>query len=195
MNPKTAHFFRRFSLLFLFFMTSCGTPPTLISKSAAIPAGVDLSGLWAVRIGAPTRRMEKGTGIRKELGHARKMRPSRRSRTSDGVSAHVFLQYGTKLKITQTDFGIFISYDRSVVDEFTFGENRIIKLGPIEALRASGWEDNSFVVETLDDSGTTLFESWFLEQGGSVLVRNIRISKGEEEKFFEEQRFDRQLKR
>ena len=192
MNPKIAHFFCRTSLLWLFFMASCGTPPTLISKSAAVPAGVDLSGFWTVRLGVPTRRMEEVDGIREELIRAQKMNRTRRSRSSDGVSAHIFLQYGTNLKITQTDFGIFFSYDRSVVDEFTFGENRVVELGPIEALRASGWQGNSFVVETLDDTGTTLFESWHLEQDGSVLVRNIRISKGEKEKFVEEQRFDRQ---
>ena len=175
-------------------MISCATPPTLIAKSAKAPAGVDLSGFWTVRIVAPTRRMENADGIREELIPLQKMQRNRPSRSSDGVSAHVFLQYGTNLKITQTDFSLFISYDRSVVDEFTFGENRVIELGPIEALRASGWQGNAFVVETLDDSGTTLFESWHLEQDDSVLVRNIRISKREKENFAEEQRFDRQPK-
>ena len=108
------------------------------------------------------------------------------------MSAQVFLEYGESLKITQTDFGIFISYDRSVVEEFTFGENRVVTIGPIEALRVSGWEGNSFVVETLDDAGTTLFENWGLEEDGAVLVRNIRISKGETDSVVHQQVFDRQ---
>jgi len=138
--------------------------------------------------------MENAESIRDELIILKSTQAARRKTSSRGASVHVFLQYGTKLKISQTDFGIFISYDRSVVDEFTFGENRVVELGPIEALRVSGWEGNAFVVETLDDTGTTLFESWYLEQDGSVLVRNIRISKGEKENFVEKQHFDRQRK-
>ena len=95
------------------------------------------------------------------------------------------------MKITQTNFGIFISYDRSIVEEFTFGENRVVTVGPIEARRVSGWEGNSFVVETLDDSGTTLFETWHLESDDALLIRDIRMSKGDEESFRLRQRFDR----
>ncbi len=68
----------------------------------------------------------------------------------------------------------------------------MVEIGPIEAKRVSGWEGNSFVVETLDTSGTTLFESWRLESTDSVLVRDIRISKGETDSFELRQVFDRQ---
>lgn len=116
---------------------------------------------------------------------------NRERRKRSGMSAQVFLEYGESLKISQTDFGIFISYDRSIVEEYTFGENRLVTIGPIEANRVSGWEANAFVVETLDDDGTTLTESWHLENNDSVLVRNIRINKGEKEKFALRQVFDR----
>jgi len=95
------------------------------------------------------------------------------------------------LKITQTDHGLFISYDRSVVREFTFGENRIVSVGPIEAIRVSGWEDNAFAVETLDDDGTTLFEHWYLDGAGEVLVRDVRMQDGEQEMYSLRQFFDR----
>jgi hypothetical protein len=180
--------------LLCLFLTACSSPPVLIPKNAAVPAGVDLSGFWKALDGAKTGRLENSDGIRDELIRVSKVQRSRRQRSSTGVSAHVFLQYGTNLKITQTKFGIFISYDRSVVDEFTFGENRMVEVGPIEALRVSGWEGSAFVVETLDDSGTTLFESWHLEKGGSELVREIRISKGEKDNYLEEQRFEREQK-
>lgn len=192
MNPCFARFCYALALSSLLFLVSCATPPVLISKSAVVPTGVDLSGYWKVRLGVPTRRMENAEGIRDELINLKSTKRSRRKRSSSGTSAHVFLQYGTNLKITQTEFGIFISYDRSVVEEFTFGENRMVEIGPIEALRVSGWEGNSFVIETLDDTGTTLSESWSLQQNGSVLVRDIRISKGEREDFAEQLRFDRQ---
>ena len=178
--------------LLCLLLTACSSPPVLIAKNAAVPVGVDLSGFWKAQDGVRTGRPEESDGIRDELIEVRKVQRSRRQRSSSGVSAHVFLQYGTNLKITQTNFGIFISYDRSVVDEFTFGENRMVEIGPIEALRVSGWEGDAFVVETLDDSGTKLFEAWHLEKGGSELVREIRISKGEKESYLEEERFERQ---
>ena len=107
------------------------------------------------------------------------------------MTAHVFLEFGKLLKITQTDQGLFISYDRSVVREFTFGENRIVSVGPIEAMRVSGWEDNAFAVETLDDDGTTLFEYWYLDGAGEVLVRDVRMQDGEQEMYSLRQFFDR----
>lgn len=104
----------------------------------------------------------------------------------------VFLENGELLKVTQTNFGIFISYDRSVVEEFTFGENRLEKIGPIEAQRVSGWDGRAFVVETLDEGGSKLFERWHLGTDDAVLIRDIRISKGEKETFSQRQVFDRQ---
>ena len=100
------------------------------------------------------------------------------------------VESGESLKITQTFYGIFISYDRSVVEEYTFGENRLVTIGPIEAKRVSGWEDGAFVVETLDESKATLFETWRLQPQG-VLVRDIRISRGEQDLLVQQQVFDR----
>ncbi len=193
MNSQTARFFRGPGVLALLLLAACSSsPPVLISKSAAVPVGVDLSGFWHLIEGGPSRRMENADGIGEERIDLKNTQRSRRKRSSGGASAHVFLQYGLNLKITQTAFGIFISYDRSVVEEFTFGENRMVEIGPIEAARVSGWEGDSFVVETLDDSGTSLSVTWSLEQNGSELVRDIRISKGERETLGQQQRFDRQ---
>lgn len=173
-------------------LAACASAPPLVSKSAVVPAGIDLSGNWQMR-------EHPGGAVRvPELdGHKKIVIPKGRSshnrerRKRSGMSAQVFLEYGESLKISQTDFGIFISYDRSIVEEYTFGENRLVTIGPIEANRVSGWEANAFVVETLDDDGTTLTESWHLENNDSVLVRNIRINKGEKEKFALRQVFDR----
>lgn len=192
MNSQSTRFSQGLVVTALLFLAACSSSPVLISKSAAVPVDVDLSGFWHLRDGGPSRRIENADGIREELIDLKSTQRSRRKRSSGGASAHVFLQYGMNLKVTQTAFGIFISYDRSVVEEFTFGENRMVEIGPIEALRVSGWEGDSFVVETLDESGTTLSEMWSLEQNGSELVRDIRISKGERENFVEQQRFERQ---
>jgi hypothetical protein len=173
------------------FMAGCGSEPQLISKSYAVPAGVDLSGQWIVRGDSGDRRSQAG-GTQERLIPTSRSQRTRRQRSSSGVSAQVFIEYGESLKISQTNYGIFISYDRSVVEEFTFGENRIVSIGPIEARRVSGWEGDSFVVETLDDSRTTLFEAWYLEADKAVLIRDIRMSKGDEDTFKLRQLFDRQ---
>ena len=57
--------------------------------------------------------------------------------------AQVFLETGANVKLTQTDDGLFISYDRSVVEEYIFGEHRIATVGPISAERASGWRGSA----------------------------------------------------
>ncbi len=135
--------------------------------------------------------MDRSASGERLLPTRRSTRAARR-RGNNGAAVRVFLEYGKSLKITQTHYSVFISYDRSVVEEFTFGENRLVEIGPIEAQRVSGWEDSAFVVETLDDSGTTLFESWYLEDSGRLLVRDIRISREEKDSFNLQQKFDRQ---
>ncbi len=173
-------------------LSACGAPPVLESKAAAAPAGVDFSGLWQLRDDPNKRRQSRGRGAHESLNPTNRTQRSRRERDRTGASAQIFLEYGNSLKITQTDYGIFVSYDRSIVEEFTFGENRLISIGPIEALRASGWEGNLLVVETLDDSGTILYEAWHLESDDAVLVRDVRISKREAITFEHQQTFDRQ---
>jgi len=172
-----------------------------VSKLAGVPVGVDLSGQWLVREGSTANR-EPGLGgdegIRIPTTGAQRSRQGQGARGTSrggslgGASVRVFLEFGESLKITQTYFGLFISYDRSVVEEYTYGENRAVTIGPIEATRVSGWDGQSFVVETLDESGTILFETWYLEEAGEVLIRDIRISKGETDSFMRRQVFDRQ---
>ena len=103
----------------------------------------------------------------------------------------MFLETGSSLKISQTPDGLFISFDRAVVEEYTFGENRTVSVGPIEAQRVSGWNGMVFVVETLDGQGTLLTESWHLEPGGAVLVREISVTGDDKDQFSSRQRFDR----
>ena len=64
-------------------------------------------------------------------------------------------------------------------------------IGPIEAQRVSGWENGRFVVETLDDTGTVLTESWRLEAGGEELVRDITLVRKKDSPVVTRQRFDR----
>jgi hypothetical protein len=104
----------------------------------------------------------------------------------------VFLESGTSLKITQTLHGIFISFDRAIVEEFTFGENRTVSVGPIEAQRVSGWEADEFIAETMDEKGAVLAERWSLAESGSTLMRTITVVEKEELVFSTKQVFDRE---
>jgi hypothetical protein len=189
-----AHFVRFLHLpavLSLLLLAACASETPLISKNATVPEGVDLSGRWIMRVDSNTQR-PRAAGRQERVIPTRRPQRSGRQKFASGGSVQVFIEYGRSLKITQTNFGIFVSYDRSIVEEFTFGENRIVSIGPIEALRVSGWEGNSFVVETRDESGTTLYESWYFGSDDSVLIRDIRISKGEDETFTLQQVFDSQ---
>lgn len=183
------------TVLGLLLLAGCGSAPVLVSKSATVPAGVDLSGHWQLRKVAGSMRMpySEDTGIRVTPSARQSGNRSRNSsrRRSSGMSAQVFLKYGESLKITQTAHGMFISYDRSVVREFTFGENRQVSVGPIEAMRVSGWQDHTFVVETLDKDGNILFENWRLDGTGEELIRDISLRNGDDEKFLLTQIFDR----
>ena len=95
------------------------------------------------------------------------------------------------MNISQTESGLFISFDRSVVEEYTFGENRVVSVGPIEAKRVSGWENGSYVIQTLDNDGAILTESWRPVDEGKALVRELSIVKGDQEKYSALQRFDK----
>lgn len=176
-------------------VASCAAKPVLLDKGAAVPPGVDLSGNWTLQ--QRTGTAPDSAGPREQqilipdespLGRPRTERPSRRS---SGPSVQLFVENGTVLKVTQTDHGLFISFDRSIVEEFTFGENRVVAIGPVEAQRVSGWEGESFVVQTLDEQGYVLTEVWRLAENGSVLVRDISIVRRDRQNSFSRQRFVR----
>ena len=147
----------------------CATPIELVPKSAAVTAGVNLSGYWVLVDDAP--------------------RSAWRRASRESVS--VFLETGSSLKVTQTDHGLFLSFDRAVVEEFRFGENRVVNVGPVEARRVSGWEGRGYVVETLDAVNAILREEYRLDGNGKRLIRNITIVRREETLVDIEQRFAR----
>jgi len=103
----------------------------------------------------------------------------------------VFLETGSALKVTQTEYGLFIAFDRAVVEEYRFGESRIVNVGEVQAQRVTGWEGEELVIETLDRNSMKLTERFALREGGAVLERTItfRSKKGETETIV--QLFDR----
>jgi hypothetical protein len=149
-------------------LCACGSNEVLVSKPAAVPTGLDLSGDWV---------MSASTGFSQ--------------RESRELAVRVFLEMGTALKVTQTGSGLFFSFDRSVVEEYRFGENREVEVGAITAERVSGWEGRSYVIETLDKDGAKLIESWQLREQGSVLLRSMVIWNRSKKELALEQTFNR----
>ena len=171
-------------------VTSCTSIEPLPPRNGVNANAIDLSGNWALRqeSGGPTgpAGAEEETILIPRRTNAQAQRAPRSPRDSRRDP-----ESGEYLKITQTLHGIFISFDRAVVEEFTFGENRIVSVGPIEAQRVSGWDADDFVAETMDESGTVLTERWSLAEDGSVLVREISVVKKEAVTFSITQVFDR----
>ncbi|MBT5220054.1 MAG: hypothetical protein HOI35_01540 [Woeseia sp.] len=172
----------------------CSTPEFLPSRDGAVPIGVDLSGNWQLRTNSSSDQVRVRDAIRQTDGVKDDdvfTQPDRQSgsrtgranrRKLKGGLVHVFLELGESLKVTQTDNGIFISFDRSIVEELRFGENRLISVGEAEAQRVTGWEGDAMVVDTLDRNGMKMTETFRLLEGGRVMERKILFrSKKDEE--------------
>lgn len=180
-------------------LAACVTQPRpqLTPVGDVIPAGVSLAGRWQLqaekddaerRIRAAEHK--SSGGLEDVVAPARRDR-SRNRRGADGPSVYVFLRTGSKLKVTQTPYALFISFDRSVVEEYRFREHRLISVGPIEADRASGWQDGRYVIQTLDSEGALLQETYTLDAGGEALVRTVSVVYDDEEILSLRQAFDR----
>jgi len=165
--------------------SACASREELIARSAAVPPGVNLSGQWVLRKAdeASVRRIDEAAT--NAVGGNDEIVPAVRSndvfnqdRRARGSLVYVFLETGKSLKITQTNEGLFVSFDRSVVEEYRFGEKREINVGAISADRVSGWEDDAYVIETLDRNGAKLTERYRLQDNGAALVRSVAIFSG-----------------
>ena len=160
----------------------------------AIPPDVSLEGRWELSDDGDAARKVREAEQRVAGSVSDALAPSRQEesgRSRDKTSVHVFLETGRQLKVTQTKDGLFVSFDRSVVEEYRFREHRLISVGPIEAERVSGWQQDRYVIQTLDDQGALLTETYGLVEGGERLERTIRIVYRDKELLNIRQRFDR----
>ena len=157
-----------------------GSKEMLVPVRGPVPQGVDFTGEWRMQedfaamqeaIASAVRRTD-GIDERQLLKHIMSgSSTSRRSRDVGGL-VHVFLENAARLRVTQTDAGLFMAFDRSVVEEYRFGEARIVNKGGAVAQRVSGWDGETYVIETLDqEGGMKLSERYHLE--GEMLNREI----------------------
>ena len=175
--------------------------PRLLPYSPAVPDGVDLSGRWLLRNADsdPLIRFSHqgfiGPGAAADaLRIARSGRGNvrlepRGGRRGQPALAQVFLETGSDVRLTQTAEGLFISYDRSIVEEYLFGEHRAASVGPVIAERVSGWDGARYVIQTLDEDGVLLTERWYLEDEG--LKRDVVFSEDDVVQYAVTQSFDR----
>ncbi len=193
-------------LLLPFLLLACGTPEVLLPRSAAVPANVDLSGRWQLRPeskgGQPgiseaidqTDGVDNRTLMREMMNAQRNAQyGGRSSGTSKGGLVGIFLETGDALKITQTPYALFIGFDRAIVEEFRFGENRPINVGQADAIRVSGWEGGDYVVETLGDKRMKLTDRYSLSADGQLLTRHITLRSRQMEEVTIVQKFDRKV--
>lgn len=187
----------RTALLILVALSSvaaCSQREILIRRSAIPPPDSMLDGRWTLRPdSADTNRRIDDDEFRTAGGNAgifeRPGADAPRKRRHSLV--HVFLETGSELKITQTANGLFISFDRSVVEEYRFGEYRTVSVGPVNAQRSSGWEQGAYVIETLDADGNKLYERWRYDAGSGLLIREITIYRRKDPELSVVQRFSR----
>jgi hypothetical protein len=162
------------AVVLVLLLTACAgsEPPQLTPVGDVIPVAVSLEGRWQLRAGADDaeRRIRRS-----------EYRSSGGKRGADGPSVYVFLRTGNRLKITQTPYALFVSFDRSVVEEYRFREHRPVNVGPIQADRVSGWVDGAYIIQTLDAEGALLEERYVPGAGGEELVRTVSVVYRDEE--------------
>jgi hypothetical protein len=188
--------------LLICLLGACASREVLMPKSGVVPGGVELTGTWRLRNDAGGEQRRINEAIRRTDGvkdtvilrppdlQGDRSRISSGTRQNSGGLVHVFLENGETLKITQTDGALFLSFDRAVVVEFRFGENREVRVGPVLADRVSGWEGQEYVAETLDQNSMKLTERFALINHHTLQRTIVFRSKRKEEETIV-QTFDR----
>lgn len=186
------------------FLLGCAAAPEVLEPLPGEPPGdVDFSGNWLLHSDSDNERQRIDEAISKAAGPGVSIdqmvrsggysgsRPRRHRRGSQGDLVYVFLETGESLKITQTSEGMFLSFDRSVVEEYRFGENRTINVGAIVAQRVSGWIGTEYVVKSLDKNGMKLIEKLWLSDDGNTLHREFTFRGKDDESVVATQIYDR----
>jgi len=169
-------------------LAGCSSGPRLPAPSRAYPDVIGFAGRWE-RINVEMRDSLKPRGIRLKVPNTNSgaIRVERDDRP--GMNVRNFLEQGGSLRITELDSALLISFDRSVVEEYRYGEQRIINIGQIRAERTAGWQNDTLVISTIDDDDALLKERWRLR--GKLLERVATIRLKDDELLYLRERFQR----
>jgi hypothetical protein len=169
-------------LFFIFLLSSCASIEELDKYSNKNTSKTDLNGSWEFIGNFEDNKKSIASAVKKtsdviyqsikttgvfDRNNLSKVKPNSR-----GV-AHLFFENTKKIKITQTNYSLFINFNRSVVEEYSFGEVKKITLGNVIARRSSGWVNNSYRIETLDDYGMKITEEYKLTGSSNNLERML----------------------
>lgn len=166
-------------------LVACSAPPRLDRIPGNVPDGLDFSGTWLLNDEQlRVSHFAGGSGVDALI--AKKPEPGK---DAPGASLFVFLEKGQQVKITQTTAGLFMAFDRAIVEEYRFGELRTVNVGPIVAQRATGFVGRALRIETLGEDRALMRETLRLE--GDTLVRDIRITRKERVLYDESRRYRR----
>lgn len=160
-------------LLLSVLLTACSAPPRLAALPASVPAGFDLSGLWQL----DDQELRYSQFAARRGANALIAKDPEPVKDAPGAALFVFLEKGQQLKITQTPAGLFVAFDRAIVEEYRFGELRTVSVGPIAAQRATGFKGRALTIETLGDDRVLMRETY--RRDGNELVREIRLTQKE----------------
>tara|TARA_B110000438_G_C15669584_1_gene587568 strand:- start:44 stop:640 length:597 start_codon:yes stop_codon:yes gene_type:complete len=176
---------KEFSYLFLFLILSlngCASIEELDKYNNNSLSEIDLNGNWVFfgkfednkkSIASAIKRTNnvnyrgiKTTGVF-DGRNTSKVKPNSR-----GV-AHLFFENTEKIKLTQTKYSLFVNFNRSIVKEYSFGEVKKITIGNVTARRSSGWVNNVYRIDTLDDHGMKITEEYKLFNSSNILERML----------------------
>jgi len=168
-----------FYLTFLILLMSCSTNESLVNYNQNPEELINLEGSWEYTAKHDAQK-DLDAVINRIIGKNSKKNifsssaNQKNNRNSDYV-AHLFLRDAKRIKITQTRFAIYIDFNRSIVEEYKNNRVEIIELGEVKAQRSSGWQNDLYLIDTLDDRGMKITETYSLVNQDKNLQRQVII--------------------
>ncbi len=177
-------FMRKYTHIFisLIFLTACASNEALNKLPIKSETEINISGRW-IFVGdyqsnqkKINKAIDRSSGIIyrriKTTGVFSEVQDTRPKKNAWGV-AHLFFKNAKILRITQTDYALYIDFNRSIVEEYNFGELKKITIGNVSASRSSGWNGIQYQIDTLDDHGMKITEKYTISDDINTLRRSI----------------------
>ena len=176
-------------------LISCSTNETLVNFNQDPEEVTNLGGSWEY-IAKLNGQQDLNEAINRIIGQNNKRNifsssaNQQNKRNSDYV-AHLFLRDANRIKITQTRYALYIDFNRSIVEEYKNNRIETIELGEIKVQRSSGWQNGYYLIDTLDDRGMKITETYSLVNQNKNLQRKIILRDKDENEVVLERLYNR----